>query len=230
MKKNCLKKNFSNLILWINNIYNGIQNTEKTMNYNKLSSILPKEIFPELEGIVINFKLDNPLRLSHFLSQAMHESANFKFTTENLNYSEDALKRVFKKYFPGDTAKEYARQPERIANKVYANRMGNGDENSGDGWKYRGRGYIQLTGKFNYDKLSKDLKMDFVKYPELVATPKYALLSAAWFFTKNNIHIISDKGSNLEVIREVTKRVNGGFNGLEDRIKYFNIVYPLLST
>src|SRR3990167_2994459 len=148
------------------------------MNYLSLTFI-QHEIMKELASAMDKFEIDTPLRAAHFLSQCKHESMNFTKTIENINYSAEGLKNVFKKYFPDDdTAKAYERLPEKIANRVYANRMGNGDENSGDGWKYRGRGYIQLTGKNNYTSFSKAIGENIDA--EIMSTPAYASLSAAW--------------------------------------------------
>jgi putative chitinase len=155
----------------------------------------------------------------HFFAQVGHETGNFRLFEENLNYSEEALLRVFRKYFNEEQAKEYARQPERIANRVYANRMGNGDEQSGDGWKYRGRGALQLTGRFNYQQFSvkvNDHKV--VTFPDIVATD-YAFESAIHFFNVNGLWEICRLGLHESVIKKVTKRVNGYYNGLEHRIE-----------
>ena len=166
------------------------------------------------EAVLDKYEINTPLRKAHFLAQVSHESGSFKYVKENLNYSANALYAVFRKYFPTLAAAElYARQPEKIANKVYANRMGNGDEASGEGWKYRGRGLIQLTGKDNYTSFSADTGQDFVGNPDLVTQPEWALSSACWFWKKRNINRFADEDD----IHMVTKRINGGFNGLEDR-------------
>jgi putative chitinase len=137
------------------------------------------------------------------------------------------LKRTFSKYFPGDLATSYARQPEKIANRVYGNRMDNGDETSGDGYRFRGRGYIQLTGRSNYTKFAKFIGEDTVANPDLIST-KYPLASAAFFFDSNKLWSICDKGADVATVTAVTKRVNGGTIGLPDRIKHFNEYYNLL--
>lgn len=169
---------------------------------------------PFFETVLPKFEIDTPLRKAHFLAQIAHESAGFKATTENLNYSAKALNSVFKKYFPTlELAMGYERQPERIANKVYADRMGNGNEASGDGWKYRGRGLIQLTGKSNYQAFSTAVNQDFVSNPDLVASPEWALSSACWYWKNRNINKFADNDD----IHMVTKFVNGGFNGLDHR-------------
>ncbi|MDC8004176.1 glycoside hydrolase family 19 protein [Aureisphaera galaxeae] len=160
------------------------------------------------------YGIDTPLRKAHFLAQVAHESGGFKYVVENLNYSAKALYGVFRKYFPNmNLANQYARQPEKIANRVYANRMENGDEASGDGWNYRGRGLIQLTGKANYRMFSEYTQQDFLGQPDLVATPQWALASACWFWKKNNINRYAD----ADDIHMVTKRINGGYNGLQSR-------------
>lgn len=197
------------------------------MNLNNLRGIIPDNVIQQIPFIMETFKINTPLRLAHFLSQCMHESGNFKFLIENLNYSENGLLSTFPKYFSNGSAAQYARNPERIANRVYANRMGNGDEWSGDGWKYRGRGYIQLTGKANYVSFSQSVGENVVSNPDLVST-KYPLASSAWFFHRNALNTIADKGPSVDVITAVTRRVNGGTKGLSDRISKFNQVYPLL--
>jgi putative chitinase len=165
------------------------------------------------------FKLTNN-QAAHFFGQCAHESGGFKVFSENLNYSDKGLNGIFKKYFPtiASTA-GYARKPEKIANKVYANRMGNGSEASGDGWKWRGRGPIQLTGKDNYTAFAADVKRpDVLKNPDLVVG-ELAFESALWFFRKNGLLAIADKGVTDAVITQISKRVNGGTHGLDDRLK-----------
>jgi putative chitinase len=198
------------------------------MNLAKLKGHLPDSVIAQIPFIQSNYKVNTLLRLSHFLAQCGHESANFRAVKENLNYSAEGLNKTFKKYFPTlDSAKDYARQPERIASKVYANRMGNGNEASKDGFKYFGRGFIQLTGKANYIEFDKSVPEDILVNPELVAT-KYPLASAAWFWNKNGLNEIADKGATDAVVKSITKRVNGGTIGLEDRIQHFNEFYSLL--
>ena len=165
------------------------------------------------------FKLSNS-QAAHFFGQCAHESGGFKVFSENLNYSAEGLTKIFKKYFPtvASTA-GYARKPEKIANKVYANRMGNGPESSGDGWLYRGRGPIQLTGKDNYTAFSKEIgRPDVLSNPDLVCG-ELAFESALWFFRKNGLLAIADKGVTDAIITQITKRVNGGTHGLDDRLK-----------
>ena len=199
------------------------------MKLDALSKKVPANVMDEIPLIIEKFGIDGPLRLSHFLSQCAHESGNFKFVKENLNYSADGLRKIFPKYFPTqEIAEKYARQPEKIANKVYANRMGNGDEASGDGWKYKGAGYIQLTGKDNYAAFDKFVDDDIMANPDLVAT-KYPLTSAAFFFHKNKLWDVCDKGHSHDVVLAVTKRVNGGTHGLDDRQKNFDFFHSTLA-
>jgi putative chitinase len=192
-----------------------------------LKGHIPDAVIAQIPDTATKFNITTPLRLAHFLAQCGHESGGFKSISENLNYSVDGLKRIFGKYFPGDLASSYARQPEKIANRVYGNRMDNGDETSGDGYRFRGRGYIQLTGRSNYTKFAKFIGEDTINNPDLVAT-KYPLASAAFFFDSNKLWSICDKGADEATVIAVTKRVNGGTNGLSDRIKHFNEYYNLL--
>jgi putative chitinase len=160
-----------------------------------------------------------PVRAAHFFAQTAHETGGFKAFSENLNYSADGLNKIFPKYFKnaGRDAVPFARNPEKIANIVYASRMGNGDAASGDGWKFRGRGALQLTGKANYEAFAKYLgNNEVLENPDLVAT-KYAFESAMFFFERNKLWAICDKGINDAAILELTKRINGGTHGLEDR-------------
>jgi putative chitinase len=180
---------------------------------------------PFLNMTMLKRDINTPVRQAMFLSQLAHESGNFKFVVENLNYSADALRRVFGKYFPTEAlANEYARQPERIANRVYADRMGNGPESSGDGWKYRGRGLIQLTGKNNYASFSMQADNNALVEPDLVAQPELAVDSAGWFWTTNRLNQLADTGD----VKAVTRRINGGFNGLADREAKYNKLMVLL--
>ena len=169
-----------------------------------------------------------PVRAAHFFAQTAHETGDYKLFAENLNYSTQGLQNIFKKYFPGNLSDLYARNPEKIANRVYASRMGNGDEKSGDGWKYRGRGALQLTGKDNYIAFAKYLqKPEIMTIPDLVAT-EYSFESAMFFFDKNKLWSICDQGVNDASILTLTKRINGGTHGLADRSektkKYYEYV------
>jgi putative chitinase len=198
------------------------------MDVNKLKGHIPDAVIAQLPDTIAKFELNTPLRLAHFLAQAGHESGGFKAVNENLNYGAKGLLGIFKKYFPTpEKAALYERKPEKIANLVYGGRMGNGPEASGEGWKFRGRGYIQLTGKDNYKAFDAVVAESIVDNPDLVAT-KYPLLSAAWFFHKNGLHKIADGGATDAVVTSVTKRVNGGTIGLSDRIKHFKEYYNLL--
>jgi putative chitinase len=199
------------------------------MDISKLGTKLPQAVLDEIPAIMEKFGVTNPLRLSHFLAQCAHESGNFKFVRENLNYSADGLRKIFPKYFPTtELAAKYARQPEKIANRVYGSRMGNGDEASGDGWKFRGRGFLQTTGKFNYTDFDKFVVDDILADPDLVAS-KYPLMSAAFFFDKNNLWDICDKGHGHENVLALTKRVNGGTHGLADRQKHFDVFHSTMA-
>ena len=199
------------------------------MNLDKLKGHVPDTVIAQIPGIQGKFEINTPLRLAHFLAQCGHESGGFKLVQENLNYGAKGLMGIFKKYFPDEaTALAYERKPEKIVNVVYASRMGNGDKTSGDGYKFRGRGFIQLTGKDNYVAFGKSISEDLSAAPDLVST-KYALLSAAWFFNKNGLHKLADGGATDAVVTSITKRVNGGTIGLPDRIKHFKEYHALLA-
>jgi putative chitinase len=192
-----------------------------------LKGHIPDLVVSQIPDTAAKFNITTPLRLSHFLAQCGHESGGFKALVENLNYGSKGLLGTFPKYFNLTTAAQYERKPEMIASKVYGGRMGNGPESTKDGYKFRGRGYIQLTGKDNYTAFDKFVTENIIESPDLVAT-KYPLMSAAWFFDKNKLWAICDKGATTEVVTAVTKRVNGGVIGLVDRIKHFNEYYALL--
>jgi putative chitinase len=199
------------------------------LKLEKLKGHIPDAVIAMIPAVAQKFQIDSALRLAHFLAQCGHESGGFRLTKENLNYSAKGLNGIFKKYFPTEAAAAaYARQPEKIANKVYGGRMGNGPESSGDGAKFCGRGYIQLTGKDNYTAFGKSIGEDVCANPQVVAE-KYALLSAAWFFNKNGLHKMADGGATDAVVTSITKRVNGGTIGLADRIKHFKEYYHLLA-
>jgi putative chitinase len=199
------------------------------LSLDKLKGHIPDEVINQIPDVLEVFGIDTPLRLSHFLAQCATESGNFKSIRENLNYSAKGLMGVFKKYFPTlALATEYQRKPEMIASKVYGGRMGNGNEATREGYKFRGRGYIQLTGKNNYTAFGKVVNADLIANPDLVAT-QYPLLSAAWFFTKNKLNEVADKGATDKVVTSVSKIVNGGTNGLAERIENFHKYYTLLS-
>jgi putative chitinase len=199
------------------------------MKLDALKGHVPDTVITQIPAVMEKFQINTPLRLAHFLAQCGHESGGFKLTQENLNYGAKGLMTIFKKYFPTEAlAKAYERQPEKIASKVYGSRMGNGDEASKEGYKFRGRGYIQLTGKDNYSAFDKTVEDDILASPDLVAT-KYPLLSAAWFWSKNGLSAIADKGATDADVTAITKRVNGGTIGLPDRIKHFKEYHKLLA-
>jgi len=183
--------------------------------YDALSSVLP------------TYEIDSPQRVAAFIAQCTHESGGFKRLKENLNYKAESLRRVFPKYFPTDElAQEYAHKQEQIANRVYGGRMGNGDESSGDGFKYCGRGLIQLTGRNNYTKFSESIGMAVEEMPALLETFEGAVKSACWFWKTNNLNQYADAGDILTM----TKRINGGTIGLEDRIKHYNHALEVFSS
>ncbi len=190
------------------------------LNVAGLAGKVPQAVIDQIPEAATKFGITTNLRLAHFLAQCALESTNFTAVVENLNYSAQRLLQVFPKYFKNVDVNAYARNPQKIGSRVYANRMGNGDEASGDGFKFRGRGYIQLTGKNNYTSFSNFVGEDCVANPDLVAT-KYPLASAAFFFNSNNIWAICDRGANDATVTSVTKAVNGGTHGLADRLQNF---------
>ena len=199
------------------------------LKLEKLKGHIPDAVIQMIPETAAKFQINTPLRLAHFLAQCGHESGGFKATSENLNYSAKGLMGIFKKYFPTEAlANAYQRNPQKIANKVYANRMANGDEASGDGYKFRGRGYIQLTGKDNYTRFGNAIGENILSNPDVVSG-KYALLSAAWFWSNNGLNKLADGGATDAVVTSITKRVNGGTIGLADRIKHFKEYYHLLA-
>ena len=199
------------------------------LKLEKLRGHIPDAVIAQIPDTAAKFAINTPLRLAHFLAQCGHESGGFRATQENLNYSAKGLTGTFKKYFPTEAAATpYARNPVKIASKVYGGRMGNGPEPTQEGYKFRGRGYIQLTGKENYTSFGKSINEDICSNPDKVAS-SYALLSAAWFFSKNGLHKMADEGASDAVVTKITKRVNGGTIGLADRIKHFKEYYKLLS-
>ena len=201
---------------------------EGKFNLDKLRGHIPDQILEQIPDTAVKFNINSNLRLAHFLSQCAHESGGFKILNENMNYSPERLKEKFSKYIPENLLDTYARKPDKIGARVYANRNGNGDEASGEGFTYRGRGYIQLTGKDNYKAFSGFVNDDCVGNPELVAT-KYPLSSAGFFFNnKNGLLNACDKGADYTAIKDVTLIVNGGDNGLDDRARYFKEFYALL--
>jgi putative chitinase len=175
--------------------------------------------YKALCDILPGYSINTPERVAAFLAQCAHESGGFKFLKENLNYKAESLLKVFPKYFKTiDEARAYEKKPEKIANKIYGNRMGNGDEASGDGFRYCGRGLIQLTGKENYSWFAASLEIPVEEASEYLETFEGAVQSACWFWESNNLNQWADKGDILTL----TKRINGGTIGLEDRIKHYN--------
>ncbi|MCX6783302.1 MAG: glycoside hydrolase family 19 protein [Candidatus Levybacteria bacterium] len=171
------------------------------------------------------YGIQTAMRKSAFLAQIAHESGGFRAVEENLNYSSDRMLVVFPKYFNKNESLDYHRNPQRIANRVYANRMGNGNEASGDGWRYRGRGLIQLTGKNNYQKFSDFCGVDVIINPDYLTTPMGAMYSAIWFWDVNGCNTFADKGD----IVGLTKKINGGINGLDHRKQLYDKFLPLMN-
>lgn len=173
--------------------------------------------FLALQEILPDYEIDTAARVAAFVGQTAHESGGYRALRENLNYSADGLHKLFKKYFPTpESAKPYARQPEKIANKIYCNRMGNGAESTGDGYLHRGRGLIQLTGRSNYTAFAESIECSVPETIEFLETYEGAVQSACWFWETNNLNKWADKGD----IKGMTRVINGGYIGLEDRIKH----------
>ncbi len=196
------------------------------MDINLIAPVTPLSLLNQLPHIIEKYSINTEIRLAHFMAQASEESAGFTKLSENLNYSEDGLNKIFPSHFPEGLAKNYARQPEKIANRVYADRYGNGNEDSGDGWKFRGRGAFELTFRDNYRDFGNFVKEDLIINPDLVGT-KYFLESAAWYWIKHNLNHVADNGGHDNVIN-ITKIINGGLNGLSARIELFDKFYNLL--
>jgi putative chitinase len=195
----------------------------------QLQHIIPKnknhaEWLAAVNELLPKYEINSKSRISCFLAQCVHESAGFTALKENLNYSAEGLQKTFAKYFTAALAVGYAKKPELIANRVYANRMGNGDEASGDGFRYCGRGVIQLTGKTNYERFAKSINKTLEETVAYLTTVPGALESACWFWKTNNLNSLADS----EDMKTITKKINGGFLGLEDRIKHFNEIKQVL--
>ena len=194
------------------------------LSLQQLKQLLPKNPYVDhwheaLEQLLPDYDINTPQRIAAFVAQCAHESGGFVALKENLNYKAATLRKIFPKYFPDDaTAAKFAGKQEAIANKVYASRMGNGPEASGDGFRYCGRGLIQLTGKNNYQAFADSLEMDVEDVPEYLATFEGAAQSACWFWESNNLNRFADKGD----IKGLTKAINGGYIGLEDREHHYN--------
>jgi putative chitinase len=203
-----------------------------TFTKEQLSSIIGNN--PDLDGwyealsnVLPEYEINTSERVAAFLAQCTHESGGFKRLKENLNYRWESLRKVFPKYFPTDElAQEYAHKQEQIANRVYGSRMGNGDESSGDGFRYCGRGLIQLTGRNNYTKFAESIGMAVEEVPSLLETFEGAVKSACWFWKTNNLNQYADTGDILTM----TKRINGGTIGLEDRVKHYNHALEVFSS
>ena len=197
---------------------------------NQLNSIIPGNQHLDkwlecLNTILPEYEIDSPERVAAFLAQCAHESAGFTAIKENLNYKAASLRKVFPKYFPTDElAEQYAHNQEAIANRVYGNRMGNGDEHSGDGYAYCGRGLIQLTGHDNYKAFADSLSSSMEEIVEFLQTFEGCVQSACWFWETNDLNSLADAGD----IKAMTKRINGGYIGLEDRIKHYNHALEVL--
>lgn len=194
---------------------------------DQLKAVMPQateenieRFLPALNDELPKYGVDTPLRMAHFIAQIAHESGSFKYSSENLNYSAKALRSVFGKYFTSEEmAEEYQRQPEKIANIVYANRMGNGDTESGEGWHYRGRGLIQLTGKDNYTACSSAIGEDLVESPDKISDdPNISVAAACWYWNSRKLNDAADQDD----VKTVTKKINGGTHGLEDRTAFLN--------
>lgn len=198
-----------------------------SLNISRLQGHIPAEVLSQIPDTAAKFNITTNLRLAHFLAQCAHESGNFRITSENLNYSKQGLIRIFSRYFPGNLAELYANQPEKIGSRVYGNRMGNGNEESREGYKFRGRGYIQLTGKDNYSAFARFIGEDTVANPDLVAT-RYPLASAAFFFNSNGLWALCDRGSDEAAVTAVTRKVNGGTIGQPERLRHFNEYWNIL--
>lgn len=200
------------------------------LTLHQLKQILPTnpnlvDWHEALTTILPEYEINTPQRLAAFLAQCMHESGGFSAIKENLNYKAPSLQKVFAKYFPTqELAEAYAHQPEKIANRVYANRMGNGDENSGDGYRYCGRGLIQLTGHDNYLSFANSIETPIEELPEYLATFAGAVQSACWFWETADLNALADSGD----IKAMTKVINGGYLGLEDRVKHYEHIKEVL--
>jgi len=209
------------------------------MDLRKLQGVIPSIVLEEIPSVMNKFNIATPLRLSHFISQCAHESGNFTRVKENLSYSDvNRIVQIFRsdadinhdrviESSELEHAKNYVNKPEALANFVYANQNGNGNEAGGDGYLFCGRGYIQLTGRANYTLFDDFVSEEIVKMPGLVAT-KYPLLSAGWFFSKHGLNAVADEGSGDEVVKKITRTINGGLIGISERIVSFNKFYNLL--
>ena len=198
------------------------------MDISQLKGRLPDAIFNQLPDVIDTYEINTRARMSNFMGQCHHESEGFKDLVENLNYSGTALMGLFRSHFEDEAdAGNYARHPEMIANRIYANRMGNGDEASGDGWKYRGKGCIQITGRTNTEDFFEAMGIDAAGDPMLIVSD-YPLISAAWFWNEHKLNDLAD-AANHDAVRAITKIINGGENGLEDRMKWVDYYSTLVT-
>ena len=205
------------MLLTLDQLYkinNNLNKKECEYYLNALNKVLPE------------YEINSPLRIAHFLAQILHESGHLKYKSENLNYSAQSLLKVFPKYFKDIIdANNYARQPVKIANRVYANRMGNGNEASGEGWKFRGRGLLQLTGKSNYIECGKFCKLDLIQFPDsILGDPELNIKVACWYWSSRGLNQHADRND----ITTITKKINGGLNGIEDRTKILSKAREIL--
>jgi putative chitinase len=212
--------------------------TTNSVNLDRLKGHIPDKVLLEIPLVIEKFKINTSSRMAHFLGQCSHESGGFTLVVENMNYSASQLAKTWPKRFsvdhtklpliPNELARRIERNPQLIANTVYSNRMGNGSPETNEGFNFRGRGYIQLTGKSNYTAFNGFVEEDVIKNPNLVSI-KYPLLSAGWFFHTNRINHVSDRGVNNSVISQVTEIINGGQIHIQDRINRTNMFHNLLS-
>ena len=198
--------------------------SECILKREQLQQLLPNnpyvnDWYEALAQLLPDYDINTPKRIAAFIAQCAHESANFRILKENLNYRAESLVRVWPRHFPNlEIARQYAHQQEKIANRAYANRMGNGNEASGDGWRFCGRGLIQLTGRNNYEAFAESIETPVEEIPEYLMTFEGATQSACWFWETNNLNTWADKGDMVML----TKKINGGDIGLQDRIKHYN--------
>lgn len=190
---------------------------QNLINILSVSAVTANNWVDPLNAACSKYGIVSPLRIAAFIAQIAHESANLSAVQENLNYRGVRLLQVFPKYFNAGNVDAYAGNPTKIANRIYANRMGNGDEDSGDGFKYHGRGLIQITGKYNYAQLTTDAGVDYVNNPDLLAQPAAAAMSAAWFWYKQGLNALAD----VRQFSNITQKINGGQNGAADRLALY---------
>lgn len=202
-----------------------LQQFQKITNIKDINKL--NSIFSGLTLTCEKYQINTKQRLSHFLAQIMVECEDFTHFSENLNYSAKALLATFPTHFNAAQAQEYARQPQKIANRAYANRMGNSDEASGDGWNFRGRGAIQITGKINYKDVGHALGLDLISHPELLEESPYNILSAGYFWASGNLNAVADKSG--DDVTKITKIINGGTNDINQRKANYNSIKTILN-